>query len=239
MATESSAVELTAVFARIQNMLLSHEHATAAVHHLAEVAKDLISSAVGAGALLIDEHGTKTSTGATDSLVEVADAVQYELGEGPCLSAWAAQAPQRVDDTTDDGRWPEWSAAAARSGIRSVLSVPLVFQHRSLGAMKVYAAAPAAFTDHEERLLGLLAAAAAVLLGSAQSREAPQRLSAALQAGLAERQTIDRATGMLMEQRATDPQDAHCVLLTASRNRGRPMAEVARQVLDRRPDPEL
>lgn len=239
MAAESSAVELTAVFARIQNMLLSQENATAAVQHLAQVAKDLIPSAVGAGASLIDAHGNKSSAGATDSLVEAADAVQYELGHGPCLSACNSTESQRIDDTTDDDRWPQWSVAAAASGIRSVLSVPLVFRDRPLGALKVYATTPGAFAGAEERLLGLLATAAAVLLGSAQTREAPQRLSAALQAGLDERQAIDRATGMLMEQRATDPQDAHSVLLTASRNRQLPMAEVARQVLERSPDPEL
>ena len=87
-------------------------------------------------------------------------------------------------------------------------------------------------------MLGLLAAAAATLLGSAQTREAPRRLSTALQAGLEERQAIDRATGVLMEQRATDPDDAHAVLLAASRAQGRPMAEVARQILQRHPDPD-
>lgn len=237
MQSESSATELTAVFARIQNMLLSQEHATAAVHQLAQVAEDLIPSAAGAGVSLIDAHGTRTSAGATDDLVEAVDALQYEMGEGPCLSAWATATPQRINDTTDDDRWPEWSAAAARSGIRSVLSVPLVFQERCLGAMKVYATVGDAFAGHEEQQLVLLAAAAATLLGSAQTRDAPQRLSAALQAGLEDRQVIDRATGMLMEQRATDPEDAHCVLLTASRAQGRPMAEVARQILERRPDP--
>lgn len=237
MQPESSAAELTAVFARIQNMLLSQEHAEAAVHQLAQVAQDLIPSAGGAGVSLLDDHGTRTSTGATDDLVETADALQYEMGEGPCLSAWATATPQRINDTTDEDRWPKWSAAAAASGIRSVLSVPLVFQDRCLGAMKVYATVDDAFTDHEEQQLGLLAAAAATLLGAAQTRDAPQRLSAALQAGLEERQAIDRATGMLMEQRATDPDDAHAVLITASLAQGRPMIEVARQILQRRPDP--
>ncbi|MFF0945307.1 GAF and ANTAR domain-containing protein [Kocuria sp. CPCC 205300] len=237
MQPESSAMELTAVFARIQNMLLSQEHATAAVHQLAQVAQDLIPSAAGAGVSLIDAHGSRTSTGATDHLVEAADALQYELGEGPCLSVWATETLQRVNDTTDDDRWPQWSAAVARSGIRSMLSVPLVFQDRCLGAMKVYATVGDAFTDHEEQQLGLLAAAAATLLGAAQTRAAPQRLSAALQAGLADRQTIDRAIGMLMEQRATDPDDAHAVLITASLAQGRPMVEIARQILQRHPDP--
>ncbi|MGQ1795835.1 GAF and ANTAR domain-containing protein [Kocuria oceani] len=238
MQSESSATELTTVFARIQNMLLSQEHAATAVHQLAQVARDLIPSAAGAGVTLIDAQGNRTSTGATDDLVDSADASQYDLGEGPCLSAWATATSQRVNDTDDEDRWPAWCAAAAAAGIRSVLSIPLVFQNRCLGAMKIYATVDNAFTDHEEQQLSLLAAAAATLLGSAQTRDAPQRLSAELQAGLEERQTIDRATGMLMEQRATDPDDAHAVLLTASRAQSRPMAEVARQILERHPDPQ-
>ncbi|MEX5258482.1 GAF and ANTAR domain-containing protein [Kocuria arenosa] len=238
MKPESSATELTAVLARLQNMFLSQEHAAAAVHQLAQVARDLIPTAAGAGVSLFDEQGTRTSTGSTDDLVVAADALQYELGKGPCLSAWATGSLQRVNDTTDDDRWPQWCAAAAASGIRSMLSVPMVFQDRCLGAMKVYATVDDAFTGHEEQQLGLLAAAAATLLGAAQTRDAPQRLSASLQAGLAERQAVDRATGMLMEQRATDPDDAHAVLLTSARAQDRPMAEVARQILQRRPDPE-
>ncbi|MFF0946076.1 GAF and ANTAR domain-containing protein [Kocuria sp. CPCC 205300] len=236
MQPESSAMELTAVFARIQNMLLSQEHATAAVHQLAQVAQALIPAAAGAGVSRFDDQGTRTSTAATDRLVEAADVLQYEMGQGPCLSAWATESLQRVNDTTDDDRWPAWCVAAAASGILSMISVPMVFQDRCLGAMKVYATVGDAFTDHEERQLGLLAAAAATLLGAAQTTDAPQRLSAALQTGLEDRQAIDRATGMLMEQRATDPDDAHCLLLTAARAQGRPMAEVARQILQRHPD---
>ena len=137
MQPESSAAELTTVLARIENMLLSQEHATAAVHHLAQFAQDLVPSAAGAGVSLIDDQGDRTSTGATDHLVEAADAVQYDLEEGPCLSAWATETFQRVNDTTDEDRWPAWCAAAVAAGIRSVLSVPLVFQDRCLGAMKV------------------------------------------------------------------------------------------------------
>ncbi|MGQ1799035.1 GAF and ANTAR domain-containing protein [Kocuria oceani] len=236
MHTESHTTELTTVFARLQNILLSQEHATAAVHQLAQVAQALIPVAAGAGVSLLDDQGTRTSTGATGRLVEAADALQYDLGNGPCLSAWATETLQCVNDTTDEDRWPQWCAAAAASGIRSMLSIPLVFQDRCLGAMKVYATVDDAFTGYEEQQLGLLAAAAATLLGAAQTSDAPHRLSTALQAGLQDRQVIDRATGMLMEQRATDPDDAHCVLLTAARAQGRPMAEIARQILQRRPD---
>ncbi|MFI7579373.1 ANTAR domain-containing protein [Kocuria kalidii] len=59
-----------------------------------------------------------------------------------------------------------------------------------------------------------------------------------MQATLQVRQAVDRATGMLMEQRATDPDDAHCSLLTSARVQSRPMAEVARQILECHPDLE-
>lgn len=235
MQPEPPATELNTVVTRLQDMLLSQEHAAVAVHQLAQVARNLIPSAAGAGVSRIDARVTGTSTGATDHLVEAVDALQYELGDGPCLSAWATTTPQRINDTTDEDRWPTWCVAAARSGIRSVLSIPLVFRDRCLGTMKVYATVGDAFTDHEEQQLGLLASVAATLLGAVHTCDAPQRLSAELQAGLQDRQAIDRATGMLMEQRATGPDQAHFVLVTASRVQGRPMAEIARKVLERHP----
>ncbi|MEX5258543.1 histidine kinase, partial [Kocuria sp. CPCC 205281] len=118
MHTESPTAELTPVVARLQNMFLSQEHATAAVHRLAQVAQALIPTATGAGVSLMDAYGARTSAGATGRLVEAADALQYEMGDGPCLSAWATETAQRINDTTHDDRWPQWSAAAARSGIR-------------------------------------------------------------------------------------------------------------------------
>ena len=99
METEFSGTELTTVFARIHGMLLSRESATSAVEQLAEVAQDVVDSAIGAGASLIDDQGHTTSTGTTDAVAEAGDTLQYALGEGPCLSAWATESLQRVDDT--------------------------------------------------------------------------------------------------------------------------------------------
>ena len=54
---DTSADELTTVIARTRGMLVSHEVAAAAVEQLAQVARDLVVSAVGAGASLMDEAG--------------------------------------------------------------------------------------------------------------------------------------------------------------------------------------
>lgn len=78
--------ELPAVFARMSGLLLTEWVAGPAVARIAQVAKETIPGAEGAGATLIDAQARKTSTASTDALVEEADRLQYELGEGPCLS---------------------------------------------------------------------------------------------------------------------------------------------------------
>ncbi|WP_053004795.1 GAF and ANTAR domain-containing protein [Kocuria sp. SM24M-10] len=241
METDSPMVELSMVFARLSGMLLSEDGAAGAARRLAEAACVLVDDATGAGVSLLDEAGRRRTTGSTGGSVDAADALQYELGEGPCLSAWATGAAQRVEDTTEDRRWPAWSAAAAGEGIRSVLSVPLVRQEHehALGAMKVYAAAPHAFSAREEQVLGLLAGAAATLLGSALAPDAPNRLSASLRAALADRRAVDLATGMLMERHGTDAQGARATLLHASRALDLPLTRIASRVLERAPDPQL
>jgi len=223
-------------FARIQGMLLSQENATTAVNQLAQAARAVIGPAVGAGASLIDGTGRARSTGATDALTATADALQYELGDGPCLSAWATATAVRINDTATETRWPGWCAAAREQGIGSVLSTPLVLGDRRVGAMKVYARDPGAFTAEDEATLGLLAGAVAVLLGCAQPTDAPHRLSASLQEALADRQEVGIAVGVLMERHETGLQQARAALLDEALIQDRPLVQVAQQILARPAD---
>ncbi|MFF0905395.1 UNVERIFIED_CONTAM: GAF and ANTAR domain-containing protein [Kocuria sp. CPCC 205316] len=212
-------------------MFLSEKDASTAVDHLARAAHQMIPTAAGAGVSLLDAHGTRVTTAATDTAVQAADAAQYALGQGPCLSAWATGQAQRIQDTAAEDRWPAWLGAAAEAGIRSVLSVPLVHHGASPGAMKVYAATPAAFGDAEEKLLVQLAAAAATLLVAAQTTEAPVRLSTALKKALATRETIGLAAGVLMARQHLDPETARAALLEQAQSQGRRVSEIAAEVL--------
>lgn len=148
--------ELSGAIGRIRRLLLTEEKVDAAVEPLARAIKDSIPGSIGAGVSLLDVQGRRTSYGATDRVVEQADALQYDLGEGPCLTAWASEECILVDDVRTDDRWPRWSAAVQSLPIRSVVSTPLVADGETLGALKVYAALPAAFTPATTRLLELL-----------------------------------------------------------------------------------
>ncbi|BBE22706.1 hypothetical protein MN0502_15890 [Arthrobacter sp. MN05-02] len=134
---------------------------------------------------LVDDQGRKRSTGYTDDVVAAADALQYELGQGPCLTAWAAETTVQIDDVVSDDRWPLWRKAVADLPLRSTLSTALVHDGRSIGALKVYSPLPAAFSAQDRKQLTLLASPAATLLGSAQPDSAPAAASRALQAALA------------------------------------------------------
>src|SRR4051794_24970297 len=105
------AAELSAVYARMSGLLLSEETVNTALRLVTSLAADTIPGTAGAGVTLVDDGGRKTSAGASDPLVERADSLQYELDEGPCLTAWAQRALIRIDDIPADRRWPQWSAA--------------------------------------------------------------------------------------------------------------------------------
>lgn len=231
MSPESSPGELSTVFAHFHGMVLREDEAAAAVQQLALAVRQAISTAIGAGVSLMSDDGSRTSNASTDQSVEVADALQYELGQGPCLSAWATGETQRVDDTFTDQRWLAWQSAAAQSGIRSVLSTPLRHRGQPLGALKVYAPSPHAFDQEDERLLELLADAAATLLGSAQASGAPLRLSNALKKALESRETIGLAAGVLIATHHLEPEAARAELLRRASSEQRRLVDVAAEIL--------
>lgn len=198
MATELPLSELSIIFARVKSMLLTEGTVTAAIDLLAEAAKTTIPAAIGAGVTVITDSGGKDSAGSTDHVVREADDLQYATGQGPCLSAWAARKPMRIDDVDTDPRWLRWSEAVSALPIRSVVSVPMVHEDRAVGALKVYSARSQAFTGETERLLTLFAGPAATLLAHVQTESLPAQLSQTLQDSLASRDAINIGRGILM-----------------------------------------
>lgn len=230
MSPESSQ-PLTDTIARLQRLLVVDGALPQALIGLTEVARELIPLAAGAGITVVDDQGECTTIAATDPAVTTADTTQYELGAGPCLRAWDTAAVQYVPDTTTDARWPAWSQVAARAGIRSVLSAPLFSPAREIGAMKVYAREPHAFTDYDEHLLGLLAQAAAPLVAAATSSEDLDRLVSTFVEALDALGRVEQAVGVLMERHHLPAPGARAHLLATARAAGRSLAQAAEDLL--------
>jgi GAF domain-containing protein len=219
--------ELAAVFARMSGLLMSEETTSTAVKLVTALATEAIPGAVGAGVTLVDDRGGKTTSGASDPVVEKADSMQYELDEGPCLAAWAQRALVRVDEIGSDGRWPRWSRAVEPLGLRAALSAPLVAGDRSLGAIKVYAQQPRAFDRHAEHLLVMFAAQAAILLANVQSMESARRLSDGLKDALRSRDVIATAKGIVMAREGIAEELALAVLVASAQREHKTLRDTA------------
>ncbi|HXH78454.1 MAG TPA: GAF and ANTAR domain-containing protein [Nocardioides sp.] len=223
--------ELTGVARRMSGVLLAHETVDTVLRLITTLAVEAIPGSTGAGVTLTDARGQPTSAAATDSLVERADVLQYELNEGPCLAAIATRTPQRVHDLAAEQRWPRWAAKAQEIGLGATLSAPLFAGDLCLGAMKVYADRAGAFEERAEQLLGLLAAPAAVLVANVQCQQDARRMSENLRTALGHRDVIALAKGTLMHSRNVDEQGAFAILAAASARQNLPLHDVARELV--------
>jgi GAF domain-containing protein len=223
-------VELGAALTQMAGLVLSRETVDTALELVTSLAATATAGTLGAAVTLVDEHG-KRSKAASNAAVAEADTLQYELDEGPCLTAWRTGEVVRIDDTTTDGRWPRWNEAAGRLGVRSVLSAPLLAGEESIGAMKVYCERPMNYGPHDEHVMRLLAGQAAILLANSQSLQAARLLSRQLTEALASRDAVARATGVLLAQGAASEQDAFAVLTATARRAHRPVPDVARALV--------
>lgn len=217
MATGSS---LERTVARAEGLLLADRTVEAVLALLTSTALQAVPASCGAGITLVEPDGGPASAAATDALVAAADAVEYRLAEGPCLTSFLTRRTVRVDDATTDGRWPRWSPAVVELGVRSVLSAPMVAGDAPVGALKLYARDAAAFTEHDETTVNLFAAQSALLAASARTYRDAGRLDHDVRTLLARRDTLQRATGLLTGRDGlTEP--AATALLAAQAERER------------------
>lgn len=223
--------ELAAVFARMSGLLLSEETVDTALGLLSALAQETVPGASGAGVSMVDEE-RRRSSGSTDARVREADALQYELDEGPCLTAVATREVVRIDDLGVDRRWPRWAEAALPLGLRAAMSAPLVAADRCPGAIKVYAEQPGTFDRQSEQLLTLFSAQAAILAANVQSYEKATRLSAGMREAFQERDLVSTAKGVLMGRHGVDESSAFRMLLSRCEQDGTTVSQAARTVIE-------
>jgi GAF domain-containing protein len=231
MRTAAERPELAALLAQMGAVLLSHETVETTVELVTTLAAEAIPGAAGAGVTLVDERG-KRSIASSNDLVSRADALQYQLDAGPCLTSWRQQLAVRIDDVTQDTRWPDWSAAAGQTGVRAVLSHPLVAGDACVGAIKVYATHPGAFDPHAQHLLALFARQAAILLVNSLTVADAHRSNSELSEALQAREILGLAKGILLARGAADETAAFALLVGASQRSHTKLHQLARRLVE-------
>ncbi len=184
------------------------------------LAVGLVPGAEHGGISLVRARRTVTSAAATAPAARHLDQLQTELGQGPCLDAVFDQRSTRVDDLAGDGRWPVLAARAEEIGMASMLCLQLFVDGDNLGALNLLGTRKEAFTDASEHVGLLLAAHTAVAVADARQLEHTQR-------GLASRDLIGQAKGILMERHKLSADQAFALLSRLSQDLNRKVADVA------------
>ncbi len=102
----------------------------------------------------------------TSDLPRSVDALQEELGQGPCLDAVWEHPVVRVDDVRSDERWPQFSGRAAELGAGSMMCFQLSVEGDVLGALNLYSRTAGAFDDDSREIGLMFASHAAVALAA-------------------------------------------------------------------------
>ena len=198
---------------------------------IARYAVQAIPGADGAGLTLLEHHRSDTIVQTADFVGEV-DAIQYGVGEGPCITAARDAVTVISGSIGGDPRWPRFGGRVARLGVHSAISLPLVTPDEVVGAMNVYAFAKNAFDARAAELGEVFAVPAAVAVQNAWVLEDARRLSERLQRILDERMVIERAVGIVMSRSGVDEDEARARLTRLSQHEHVKLVQVARTLVE-------
>ena len=192
----------------------------------------------GAGISVVTTAGNRGVVCATDDVSSRIEDLQFTLGEGPCIDAARTGAPVLVPDlsTPDDlavDRWPAFIEGAAAAGVRAVFAFPLRIGAINVGVLDVYRSEPGSLLDGQLRAALLAADAAALSLLHMDtagedlfSDNADDRSTYQLQ--------VHQATGIVQVQLGVPTEEAFLMLRARAFVLGRPLVEVATDVVARR-----
>jgi GAF domain-containing protein len=117
-------------------------------------------------------------------------------------------------------------------GMTAALSVPVEVEGGPIGTLDVYARVARDWDASEVAALQAYAGVVGSLLASAAAAHVQGRLAAQLQTALEHRSVIERAKGVLMAREGLDGRAAFERLRGPARASRRPVAEIAREVLE-------
>lgn len=152
------------------------------------------------------------------------DALQQELGEGPCLESAVEQRTIRIDDMATDDRWPRFATRAVALGVESMICFQLYVEGYNFGALNLHSTTARAFGEDAESIGSLFAAHAAIAFSSA--REEQQ-----IRAALTSRDVIGQAKGLLMERYTLGSQAAFALMSKLSQDTNTKLADLANQIV--------
>lgn len=186
-------------------------------------------SARGTGISVMTADGTRGACAASDPASELIEELQFTLGEGPCIDAFAQRRPVLTADLAEAAtyRWPVYAPAAQDGGVRAVFAFPLQIGAVRLGVLDVFRDRVGSLTGAELRTALIFAEVTMEALLDMQEKG-----DAVLDVG--HRARLFQAQGMVMMQLGVSIGEALVRLRAYAYAENRRLEDVARDVVERR-----
>lgn len=222
-------VEVAAAMHSLSQPLAGDDSDRAPFDALVRVAVERVPGARWASISVLREGRFVTAASTAQQAVR-ADALQYDIGSGPCVDAVLNDSLFVTGQVSTDRRWSQWGQRAhAEVGVNSVLSqrLHLPAQAWVVGGLNIYSDTPDAFDGAAVAVALILATHGAMVLSQQLASRQAGNLSKALQSN----REIGVAMGILMNQNRCTRQEAFEVLREASQNSNCKLAAVAAEVV--------
>jgi hypothetical protein len=168
--------------------------------------------------------GQLETLASTDPLPEKLDALQYELGEGPCYDAVTDVNVTYSANLAIDPRWRLFGVQAADMGVHSQMAIRLHADTKTRTGLNFYSRQISAF-DEPDDLIALFASHARIALGYAQEVDN-------LNAAVSTRKIIGEAIGIIRERYQMSEQRAFEFLVRVSQSSNVKLRLVAQEIVN-------
>jgi len=224
------ATDLVQALAELSGAMLATEGVEDLLARIATVAAASMGTQAWCG-ITLRADGRAFTVAVSDPPAAMVDEIQYANGDGPCLESLRTGTTVLVSDLTTETRWGDYPAHALVQGVRASLSLPIVVEGESVGAVNLYSPTVELFDETRRRDAAVVTAGASGTIGMALRLARQVTLSAQLEAALSSRTVIDQAIGIVIRDRRCSPDEAFAYLRSASQHRNVKLRDVATELV--------
>ncbi len=194
-----------------------------------------VSPATGASVSILAGTSGQSTVCASDDTAARLDELQFDLGEGPCWTALSTGRPVVARQSPEAaGRWPMFDDAVRRdrlgSQVGTIFAFPMSVGPLEIGAVDLYSVVP---SDLSATTVGELSELARIAAFQVLRRILGGLVDESVGGSVGSRREVHQATGMVLAQLDVSAEDAGLILRAHAFSTGRPVRDVALDVIAR------
>jgi len=183
-----------------------------------------------AASVTIWRDGELASQAASHREASLLVEIEVATGRGPLMDVVSGGPTVKCADTLTETRWPEFTAAALRMGVRS--SAALSYRDQAVVALTLYGLRPGALALDQLQLAEQIVAWGGVLVGAVDDYGDARRAAEQFREAASSRAIVDQAKGILMHALGCTAEEALQRMREVSQRSNVRATEVAQRIID-------